>query len=122
MDRSHWQVLWMVARGFRTDDIADAVGYSPTWMRKLVGRYNDGGADAMGDGRRHDPGAEPLLSPEDEAALRAELERDAPEGDLWTGPRVATWMSERLGRPVSRFRGAEALRRLGYSPQKPRPH
>jgi hypothetical protein len=33
----------------------------------------------------------------------------------------ARWMSQRLGREVSRVRGWEALRRLGYSPQKPRP-
>ncbi len=124
--RSHWQVLWMVSQGFRTEDISDAVGYSPTWIRKLVGRYNAGGAEAMGDGRRRNPGAEPLLSVEGEAALRAVLEKDAAEGDMWTGPRVAEWMSKRLmskrlGRPVSRWRGAEALRRLGYSPQRPRP-
>lgn len=120
-DRSHWQVLWMVSQGFRTEDISDAVGYTPVWIRKLVVRYNEGGAEAMGDGRRHNPGAEPLLGVEDEAALKAELEKDAAEGDLWTGPRVAAWMSARLGRPVSRHRGWETLHRLGYTPQRPRP-
>lgn len=119
--RSHWQVLWMVSQGFRTDDVSDALGYSPTWIRKLVGRYNEGGAPAMGDQRRHNRGAEPLLSAEDEAALKKVLEQDAVEGDLWTGPRVAQWMSVRLERPVSRHRGWETLVRLGYSPQRPRP-
>ncbi len=122
--RSHWQVLWMVSQGFRTEDISDAIGYSPTWIRKLVGRYNEGGAQAMGDRRRHNAGADPLLSADDEAALARALETepaDGDDGDAWSGPRVARWMSARLGREVPRQRGWEALRRLGYTPQRPRP-
>lgn len=119
--RSHWQVLWMVCQGFRTEDISDAVNYSPTWIRKLVARYNEGGESAMGDQRRHNAGAAPLLGAKEEKALLEELEQQQPEGDLWSGPQVARWMSERLDRPVSRVRGWETLRRLGYTPQRPRP-
>lgn len=119
--RAHWQVLWMVAQGFRTDDIADAVGYSPTWIRKLVGRYNAGGAQAMGDRRRHNAGQARLLDAEREAALRAELQNRPAEEGLWSGPKVAAWMSQRLRRPVHAQRGWEVLRRLGYTPQRPRP-
>ncbi|HEV2124386.1 MAG TPA: winged helix-turn-helix domain-containing protein [Chloroflexota bacterium] len=119
--RTHWQVVWMVSQSFRTEDISDAVGYSPTWIRKLVGRYNAGGPAALGDQRRRNPGAEPLLGEEDEAALRQALKGPLPGGDLWSGVQVARWMSERLGRPVGRQRGWEMLRRLGYTPQRPRP-
>jgi hypothetical protein len=48
-DPSHWPVLWMVSQGFRTADISDAIGYSEVWIRKLVGLYDEGGPDAMGD-------------------------------------------------------------------------
>jgi winged helix-turn-helix protein len=41
----------------------------------------------------------------------------APEEDRWSGRTVAEWMSARLGRPVSRYRGWIYLNRL-----KPRPH
>lgn len=119
--RSHWQVLWMLSRGWRTDDISEAIGYSPTWIRKLVGRYNRGGAEAMGDQRRYNPGAQALLSPEDEADLRSALESATEQGDAWSGAQVARWMSTRLGHPVGRQRGWETLRRLGYTPQRPRP-
>ncbi len=119
--RMHWQVVWMVSQGFRTEDIADAIGYTPTWIRKLVGRYNAGGPEAMGDQRRQNAGAAPLLGDEEEAALREALKEPLPGGDLWSGVQVARWMSERLGRPVARQRGWEMLRRLGYSPQRPRP-
>lgn len=119
--RSHWQVLWMVSQDFRTEDISVAVGYSPTWIRKLVGRYNESGPEAMGDQRRHNEGTNALLSAADEAALEAALQETPAEGDAWTGPLVARWMSERLGREVSRQRGWETLRRLDYTPQRPRP-
>lgn len=119
--RSHWQVVWMVSQEFRTEAISLAIGYSPTWIRKLVGRYNAQGPEAMGDRRRQNPGADALLSVEDEAALQEALQHDPTEGDAWTGPLVARWMSNRLGREVSRQRGWETLRRLGYTPQRPRP-
>ena len=45
----------------------------------------------------------------------------APNGDLWTCRGVAAWMSQRLGRPVSEQRGWEWRRRLGFTPQQPRP-
>jgi transposase len=37
------------------------------------------------------------------------------------GRQVAAWMSRVLGRPVSPQRGWEWLRRLGFTPQRPRP-
>ena len=119
--RAHWQVLWMVSQGFRTDDIAVAVGYSPTWVRKLVGRYNAGGAEAMGDGRRHNAGQPRLLDGPGEAALQEALRERPCDQGLWSGPQVAAWMSRRLERPVHPQRGWEVLRRLGYTPQRPRP-
>jgi hypothetical protein len=112
--RSHGQVLWMVGQAFPTEDIAVAVGYSPVWIRKRVGRYNEEGPAAMGDRRHHNPGAKRLLSADEEAALQAALQSPPPEGDGWSGPVVARWMSQRLGRAVSRFRGREGLVRPRY--------
>jgi transposase len=121
VERTHWQILWMLSQGFYSEDIADAVGYRPAWVRKLVGRYNEAGPDAMLDGRADNPGAPALLSSEDEADLAEALTAPPAEGDAWSGPLVARWMSERLGRPVDRKRGWEMLRWLGYTPQRPRP-
>src|SRR5215472_5749145 len=42
-------------------------------------------------------------------------------GGLWTGPKVATWMGEQLGRKVHPQRGWEALKRAGFSRKLPRP-
>jgi transposase len=53
--------------------------------------------------------------------LRAALGDPPPDGGLWTCRRVAAWMGERLRRPVSEQRGWEWMRRLGFTPQRPRP-
>ena len=43
------------------------------------------------------------------------------DGGLWSGPKVAAWMQEKLGRPVDPRRGWDYLQRLGYSTRVPRP-
>ena len=40
---------------------------------------------------------------------------------LWTGPKVAAWISETLQRPVSDVSGWKYLKRLGWTLQTPRP-
>jgi transposase len=54
--------------------------------------------------------------------LRVRLADPPPDGGLWTSGKVARWMAGALGREaVSAQRGWEALRRIGWSIQKPRP-
>jgi transposase len=120
--RSHYQILWLVSTGQRCPQVAAATGYSADWIRQLVGRYNDGGPDAVGDGRHFNPGHAPLLDPAGMAALQEALTGPAPDGGLWSGPKVARWMAARLKRPVSNYRGWAVLRRAGYTRQVPRPH
>ncbi len=119
--RSHWQIIWLLARGDPTAAVAGATGYSENWVREVAKRYREGGPDALGDRRHANPGAAPLLSPAQQSELRAALAGPAPDGGLWTCRAVATWIGTRIGRPVSEVRGWEYLRRLGFSPQRPRP-
>jgi transposase len=42
------------------------------------------------------------------------------DGGLWTSPKVAAWISEVLGRPVSAVTGWKYLKRLGFTLQTPR--
>ncbi|GHO61212.1 hypothetical protein KSC_001040 [Ktedonobacter sp. SOSP1-52] len=53
--------------------------------------------------------------------MRHLLEHLSPDGDLWTGPKVARWVSEQLGCKVHPQRGWDTLKRLGFSLQIPRP-
>ena len=118
--RSQWQMLWSLARGVPTARVAAATGYSVRWVQEVARRYR-AGPDAVGDRRRANPGAAPLLDPAQQERLRAALGGPAPDGGLWTCRSVAAWMAEALGRPVSAQRGWEWMRRLGYTPQRPRP-
>ena len=119
--RSQWQMLWLLGCGRSSADVASSTGYSRTWLYAIVRRYNADGPDAVGDRRHTNPGQAPLLS----AALRAELDlvlaKPAPDGGVWTGPKVAHWISDKLGRTVHPPRGWEMLQQLGYRSYVPRP-
>jgi transposase len=119
--RAHYQIVWLVGQGRLTREVASVTGYSPNWIGQLVRRYNAGGPAALGDGRQHNPGAPPLLSPAQQTKLRATLAEPPPDGGLWTSAKVAAWIADEIGHPVHVVRGWEYLRRLGYTPQVPRP-
>ena len=119
--RSHWQIAWLLARGEPTAAVCRATGYSPNWVREVARRYREGGPAALGDRRRGNPGAAPLLTPAQQDELRSAVAGPAPDGGLWTGRKVAAWIGARVGRRVGPQRGWEYLRRLGLSPQRPRP-
>ena len=121
VERGHLQVVWLLVQGRGRGEVARVMGLSAVWVAEIVRRYNAKGPDGLGDRRRGNVGARPLLGPEDEAALRAALAEPPSDGGLWTGPKVAAWMAARLGRKVWPQRGWDYLRKLGHSPQVPRP-
>lgn len=120
-ERSRYQALWLLACGESTQTVARVVGRCVAWVQRLRRRYNSEGTAALHDGRAENAGAPPLLSPEQVEELRAALQAPAPQGGLWSGPQVARWMGDLLGREVAPQRGWDYLRRLGWSPQRPRP-
>jgi transposase len=119
--RSQWQMVWLLASGTPTAEVARVTGYSVNWVREVAKRYREAGAAGIGDRRHGNPGAAPLLTPAQQDRLRTALAGSAPDGGLWTCRSVAAWMSVALGRPVSEQRGWEWMRRLGFTPQRPRP-
>jgi transposase len=121
VERGHLQVVRRRAQGRSGREVARIMGLSGPWVAEIVRRYNEAGPDGLGDRRRGNVGAKPLLGAEDEAALRAALAEPPSDGGLWTGPKVAAWMAARLGREVWPQRGWDYLKRLGYSARVPRP-
>lgn len=121
VERSHCQAIWLLAKGHTTTEVADVVALTPRWVRKLSERYEREGVASLGDRRRRN-GSKPLLKPDDLEALRERLRRPPDDGGLWTGPKVARWMAARLGLDhVHAPRGWEALKKLDWSLQEPRP-
>ena len=122
VERSHCQVVWLLAKGHSTAEVAEIVALSPRWVNALARRYEAEGAEALGDRRRRNAGAKPLLSAEDLEALRERLRTPPDDGGLWSGPKVARWIAARLGLVhVHAPRGWEALKKIGWSIQAPRP-
>jgi transposase len=118
--RSQWQMPWLLGQGTATAEVAQMTGYTVRWVQEIARRYR-AGPQAIGDRRHGNPGASPLLAAKHQEQLRQALAGPAPDGGIWTCRSVATWMSEALGRPVSEQRGWEWMRRLGFTPQRPRP-
>lgn len=119
--RTHYQILWLLARGRTTSEVMAATGYSRQWVQEVARRYTREGPQGVGDRRRHNPGGAPLLDEAARQELREALGGAAPDGGLWNGPKVAAWIGERLWRRVHARRGWEYLRRLRHSPKVPRP-
>jgi transposase len=121
VERSHWQIVWLLAQGKPTREVAAVTGYCLNWIHILVRRYNQHGPQAIIDHRHRNPGAAPILSAEQQAHLVQALDAPPPDGDLWTGRQVAQWIQTHTGRTVPPQRGWEYLKRLNYSKRVLRP-
>lgn len=122
VERTHFQVIWLLAKGRTVGETAEVTAISERWVSKLAARYGRCGAGALGDLRRGNRGARPLLSGDDLEALRERLLTPPDDGGQWNGPKVARWIAWRLGlEHVHAPRGWEALKKLRWSIQTPRP-
>src|SRR5215207_2450442 len=75
--RSQWRMLRRPAPGVPTARVAATTGSSVRWVQEVARRYR-AGPDAIGDRRRANPGAAPLLDPAPQARRRAALGDPAP--------------------------------------------
>ena len=122
-EKSRWHVLWLVTRPGRpvsATAAAELVGYTPAWGRAVLKRYNAHGPDGLADGRRGN-GADPKLTPEQQAELYAALQGEPPDRGLWTGPKVAAFVRDRFGVGVWPQTGWQWLKDLGFRLVVPRP-
>ena len=121
VERSHYQMIWLLAQGQSTAEVARVTNYSVYWVRVIARRYNAQGDSGLSDLRHAHPGRECMLSAAQQAELEQALQSPPADGGLWSGPKVARWMATLLGHPVHEQRGWDYLKRLGYSAQLPRP-
>jgi transposase len=124
VEARRWHLLALVADGKTVKDAAALVGLNVYYARRVVRRYNREGPASLRDRRLEQPPPvrPPLLSAEQQQELAAAVAGPAPSGGLWTGPAVARWIAQKTGREhVAPQRGHDYLRRLGMSPQRPRP-
>jgi transposase len=123
MERSHWQIIWLLAQGHPAYAVAQMTGYSAYWIGQVARRSNVEGEEGLRNHRRISrPSPLALLStPEQREELRAALAGPAPQHDVWNSRTVAAWLSARAGRRVSAQTALHYLRLLDFTPQAPRP-
>jgi transposase len=118
----HYQAIWLLAQGRTVLEVAEVLAFVPRWVEELAARYNASGPEALGDRRRHNGRAASLLTEAVLSALAKRVRTPPEDGGVWSGPKVAVWMARRLGlAKVHPQRGWEALQRIGWSAQTPRP-
>jgi len=121
VERSHYQIVWLLAQGKTTEEVAGVTGYCRDWIRKIVRRYNNQGAAGLADRRCDYPGAPPLLDDLQQAYLWQALQSPPKDGGLWNSRKVADWIAEVIDRPVDIQRGWDYLRQMELRLKCPRP-
>ena len=118
----HTQAIWLLAQGRAVLEVAGVLAFAPHWVEQLAARYNVYGPGALGDQRRGNGRAASVLTPALLAALAERLRAPPDDGGRWTSPKVALWMAAWLGvERVHPQRGWDALKRVRWSQQLPRP-
>jgi transposase len=124
VEARRWQLLALIADDKTVKDAAALVGLNVYYARRVVRRYNRDGPSSLRDHRleQQPPPPSPLLTAEQQQELAEAVQGPSPGGGLWTGPDVARWIAAKTGRDVvAPQRGHDYLRRIGMSPQRPRP-
>ena len=124
VEKTHWQILWLLTRPDQPLGPAQAaqqVGLSPTWVRALLKRWNADGPAGLADRRVEANGGQSKLTPEQHVDLWAALRQSPPDGGLWTGTKVASYVRDRWDVRICKQTGWGWLKGLGFSLQVPRP-
>ncbi len=125
VERSHYQILWLIAEGKTTTEVMEVTGYCRGWIQQLARRYNAHGPEALGDRRQRNPGARDraLLGADQQEELAEALSKPPPDGGMWNSRKVGEWIERKTGKVVAskKQRGWDYLKSLGNSPKVPRP-
>jgi transposase len=124
IEARRWQLLWLVALSKTIKEAAAIVGINYDYAREIVKNYNQQGESAIS--LKKPPSkkrpSHALLNTAQLEELRLSLAGESDDRGLWSGPKVALWIAQKIGREqVGKQRGWEYLKKCGYSPQTPRP-
>jgi transposase len=107
-------LLWLISTGLNIKEAAQIVGFSYDYAKDLVASYNTNGVGSITNLRHQctPPGRTPLLTSEQYSTLKDLIQQSPPDGDEWTGVKVAEWIGRTTGRTGVKYqRGWDYLRR-----------
>lgn len=120
-EKVRWHALYLIAKGVVAADAARRTGRASSWITNLARRYNQEGAAAVSRKQSAKPSHRAKVNAKLGTELDKALRTSAPDGGLWSGPKVAAWITAKTGQEVHQTTGWRAMRRLGFSLQVPRP-
>src|ERR1044071_8316897 len=120
-EKLRWRALYLISNCEQAAQAARRVGRSSAWMTKLARRYNQKGPDAVRNQHSDSIGRKPHLDKATALELDKALRGPAPDGGLWTAPKVVSWIKDRTAATVNKTTAWRLLRRLGFTLQVPRP-
>jgi transposase len=122
-EKTRRQAIWLYSINASPSQVSQATGLTSNWVYKLVIRYNAQGLKGLVDLHCERPGGDQraILNPSQQAQLVKALQGHAPDGSLWTAPKVAVWVKENTGKTLKNVTAWTYLRRLGLTLQVPRP-
>ena len=80
--KSHFHALWLLSSGFEIDEVAEILSFSTRWVHVLIKRYNEGGADRLGDQRVNNGTAPSILTAAALVALKERIKTLPDDGGL----------------------------------------
>jgi len=123
--RDRVRFILFLVQGHSLAEAARLLDWDRRGAQRIRARYDEGGLEALAPRKFKRPkgsGRKALLDEVQLQELAQAVEGPAPDGGLWTGPKVARWIAEKTGREhVHHPRGWDYLRRLGFVLRRPRP-
>lgn len=102
VERSHYQIAWLLARGKAAREVAEVTAYSERWVREIARRHRERGTEGLGDRRHRNPGGaeRALLTPEHREELGRALRRHR-RRTAGCGARARRWPSGSRRKPAA---------------------
>jgi transposase len=121
-EKVRWHGLYLLKQGIPADIILQTLDRKESWLMKIVQLFNAHGSQGVTDLRCTNGGHNKLLTQSQEQELHDIIAHTAPpDGGLWSGPKITTWIRKKTGKPVSLPRGWKYLQRLGMNLLRARP-
>ena len=100
IEARRWQLLWLIALSSTIKEAAAVVGINYDYATAIVKSYNQQGETAI-HLKKQPPKKRPshaLLNTEQLEELRLSLKGESPDRGIWSGPKVALWIAQKIGR------------------------
>lgn len=120
VESRRWHLLWLVSEKWKIKEAATVVGYNYDYAKEIVKAYNCLGEEAIKNKPRvrKKKSGKALLNEEQLKELAESLKHPPLDQGIWTGPKVAHWIAEKIGKEkVWPQRGWDYKQKVSLLPQ-----